>query len=103
MGLHVDLGEWVQRDGAWMAVYEVVPLEGDPRPWRRRCEASSRAFASSPAASPPIWTPTSTFTAGSPLTEVFQRLAIGSSAFPLRHHLGGVAYCGDLYGHDEHG
>jgi len=22
---------------------------------------------------------------------------------PLRHHTGGVRYCGDLYGHDEHG
>lgn len=25
LGLHVDLGEWVHRDGAWEAVYEVAP------------------------------------------------------------------------------
>ena len=36
------------------------------------------------------------------VTEVFQRLAT-QLGVPLRHHIGGVAYCGDLYGHDEHG
>ena len=25
VGLHVDLGEWAYRDGAWVPVYEVVP------------------------------------------------------------------------------
>ena len=25
VGLHVDLSEWVYRDGEWLAVYEVVP------------------------------------------------------------------------------
>jgi chitin disaccharide deacetylase len=27
VGLHLDLGEWVYRDGAWVAVYEVVDTE----------------------------------------------------------------------------
>ena len=27
LGLHVDLGEWRYRDGAWIALYEVVPLD----------------------------------------------------------------------------
>ena len=27
VGLHVDLGEWVFRDGAWAPLYEVVPLD----------------------------------------------------------------------------
>jgi chitin disaccharide deacetylase len=26
VGLHLDLGEWMYRDGAWVALYEVVPL-----------------------------------------------------------------------------
>src|SRR4051794_31121403 len=26
IGLHLDLGEWDFRDGAWRAVYEVVPI-----------------------------------------------------------------------------
>src|SRR5215831_18987425 len=25
VGLHLDLGEWIQRDGEWIALYEVVP------------------------------------------------------------------------------
>ena len=29
LGLHVDLGEWVYRDEAWVPLYEVVPVE-DP-------------------------------------------------------------------------
>jgi predicted glycoside hydrolase/deacetylase ChbG (UPF0249 family) len=27
LGLHVDLAEWVYRDGAWTALYEVVPAD----------------------------------------------------------------------------
>ena len=27
LGLHVDLGEWRYRDGAWKALYEVAPLD----------------------------------------------------------------------------
>src|SRR5688572_27225623 len=27
VGLHVDLGEWVYREGKWSASYEVVPLD----------------------------------------------------------------------------
>src|SRR5947209_5936730 len=26
LGLHVDLGEWIYRDGSWQPLYEVVPL-----------------------------------------------------------------------------
>jgi predicted glycoside hydrolase/deacetylase ChbG (UPF0249 family) len=36
------------------------------------------------------------------VTSVFRRLA-QELGVPLRHHIGGVRYCGDLYGHDEHG
>jgi chitin disaccharide deacetylase len=27
LGLHIDLGEWAYRDGAWVSLYEVVPTE----------------------------------------------------------------------------
>jgi chitin disaccharide deacetylase len=30
VGLHIDLGEWMYREGAWAAVYEVVRLEDTP-------------------------------------------------------------------------
>ena len=25
LGLHVDLGEWIYKDGEWISIYEVVP------------------------------------------------------------------------------
>src|SRR5215831_10883983 len=27
VGLHVDLGEWAFRQGAWVPIYDVVPIE----------------------------------------------------------------------------
>jgi predicted glycoside hydrolase/deacetylase ChbG (UPF0249 family) len=30
VGLHLDFGEWLSRDGRWALVYEVVPLEPEP-------------------------------------------------------------------------
>jgi predicted glycoside hydrolase/deacetylase ChbG (UPF0249 family) len=27
LGLHLDLGEWILRDGKWDALYEVAPLD----------------------------------------------------------------------------
>jgi chitin disaccharide deacetylase len=36
------------------------------------------------------------------MTEVFVQVA-SELGIPLRHHLGGVQYCGDLYGHDPKG
>src|SRR5918999_3961401 len=27
LGLHLDLGEWAYKEGAWTAVYEVVPAD----------------------------------------------------------------------------
>ena len=31
VGIHVDLGEWVFRDGGWLPLYEVVPLDDERR------------------------------------------------------------------------
>jgi hypothetical protein len=30
LGLHLDLGEWVYREGEWLPAYEVVPAD-DPQ------------------------------------------------------------------------
>ena len=43
VGLHVDLGEWVHRDGEWHARYVVVDLE-DPVAIRREVERQLDAF-----------------------------------------------------------
>jgi chitin disaccharide deacetylase len=31
VGIHIDLGEWVFREGAWLPLYEVVPILDDRR------------------------------------------------------------------------
>jgi chitin disaccharide deacetylase len=51
VGLHVDLGEWICRDGEWQPLYEVVPT-GDPAAVRaeivRQFETFERLMGASP-------------------------------------------------------
>src|SRR5918996_4334829 len=45
LGLHVDLGEWTQRNGEWVAIYEVVPLhEHEPGIVQAEVEAQLERF-----------------------------------------------------------
>jgi chitin disaccharide deacetylase len=102
VGLHVDLGEWVLRDGAWTAVYEVVPIDGDPHAVEAEVRGQLARFRALTGREPTHLDSHQHVHNWESVTEVFQRLAT-QLRVPLRHHLGGVAYCGDLYGHDEHG
>src|SRR5438045_1956703 len=43
LGLHLDFGEWCLRDGVWLALYEVVPLD-DPRAVRDEVDRQLAAF-----------------------------------------------------------
>ena len=63
LGLHVDLGEWVLRDGDWQTVYEVVPLD-DPDAVVGGAAARSRPSGASRAATRRTSTRTSTSTSG---------------------------------------
>jgi chitin disaccharide deacetylase len=96
LGLHVDLGEWSYRDGEWVPVYEVVPLEehaaveaevrNQLAAFRRLAEADPTHLDShqhvhdddAPAAV---------------LRDLARKLDV-----PLRNHNPRVRYCGDLYG-----
>jgi chitin disaccharide deacetylase len=102
VGLHVDLGEWVLRDGAWTAVYEVVPIDDDPPAVEAEVRGQLARFRALTGREPTHLDSHQHVHNWESVTEVFQRLAT-QLRVPLRHHLGGVAYCGDLYGHDEHG
>ena len=42
-GLHIDLGEWMFREGEWRALYEVVPLE-DPVSIEREVNRQVKIF-----------------------------------------------------------
>jgi chitin disaccharide deacetylase len=102
VGLHVDLGEWERRDGAWTAVYEVVPVDGDPQAVEAEIRGQIDRFRTLTGREPTHLDSHQHVHNWESVTEVFRRLAT-QLGIPLRHHLGGVAYCGDLYGHDEHG
>ena len=102
VGLHVDLGEWVQRDGAWTAVYEVLPVDGDPQAVEAEIHGQLARFRALTGHEPTHLDSHQHVHNWESVTEIFQRLATHLGV-PLRHHLGGVTYCGDLYGHDDHG
>jgi predicted glycoside hydrolase/deacetylase ChbG (UPF0249 family) len=102
LGLHVDLGEWVRKDGSWRAVYEVVPLDGGPAVIEAEARAQLARFRELTGRDPTHLDSHQHVHNSEGVTSVFRRLA-QELGVPLRHHIGGVRYCGDLYGHDEHG
>jgi predicted glycoside hydrolase/deacetylase ChbG (UPF0249 family) len=100
-GLHVDLGEWAYRDGAWVPLYEVVPMEDiaavsdqisyqldtfrrlvgkDPT----HIDSHQHAHLREPVRSIVI--------------DVARHLAV-----PLRHYSSEIRYCGDFYGQTVEG
>jgi predicted glycoside hydrolase/deacetylase ChbG (UPF0249 family) len=102
VGLHVDLGEWVWRDGTWAAVYEVVSVDGDPQAVETEVRSQLARFRALVGRDPTHLDSHQHVHRWESVWEIFKRLAT-ELGVPLRHHLGGVAYCGDLYGHDAQG
>lgn len=102
LGLHVDLGEWVREDGSWRAVYQVVPLDGGPEVIEAEARTQLARFRELTGRDPSHLDSHQHVHNSEGVTSVFRRLA-EELGVPLRHHLGGVRYCGDLYGHDQHG
>jgi chitin disaccharide deacetylase len=101
VGLHLDLAEWVYRDGEWAARYQVVPAEDEAAvagevarqvaEFRRllgrdptHIDSHQHAHRSEPARS------------------VAARVAEDLSV-PLRSFNPGVQYCGDFYGQTGEG
>jgi chitin disaccharide deacetylase len=101
VGLHVDLGEWVLAEGVWRAVYEVVQLD-DAVAVEAEVQAQIDRFRALTGRDPTHLDSHQHVHKWEPVTEVLRRLAT-QLAIPLRERLGGVRYCGDLYGHDELG
>jgi predicted glycoside hydrolase/deacetylase ChbG (UPF0249 family) len=96
VGLHVDLGEWAFRNGAWVALYEVVPISERERvadEVARQLAVFRELVGRDPTHldshqhihhSEPLRTI---------LSEVGRELAIGVRQLSSR-----VGYCGDFYG-----
>ena len=96
VGLHLDLGEWVFRDGGWEAVYEVVP--GDDAAAvvaevSRQCDAFVRLVGRAPT----HLDSHQHVHRSEPLRSAAQSLA-ARLGIPLRHFTPAVRYRGDFYG-----
>jgi chitin disaccharide deacetylase len=101
LGLHLDLGEWVYRDGTWVALYEVVPsndLGEIVEQVHRQLATFRRLTGKDPThidshqhvhRQEPIRGIT---------VEIARKLDI-----PLRHYNSAIYYCGEFYGQTEEG
>jgi len=96
LGLHVDLGEWVYRDGGWAALYEVANVE-DSAAVRDEASRQLDRFLHL-AGRPPTHIDSHQHVHRSePARSVLEELAV-RLRIPLRHVTPAVRYCGDFYG-----
>jgi predicted glycoside hydrolase/deacetylase ChbG (UPF0249 family) len=101
VGLHLDLGEWKFHDGAWTALYRVVPLD-DPAAVRREVAAQLAAFEALVGRAP---------THLDSHQHVHRRTVVGTvlgeiaatRGLPLRGVTPHVRYCGDFFGQTAEG
>ena len=101
LGLHVDLGEWVYRDGDWETVYEVVPPE-DPNAVVDEVGRQIESFRRLAGRDPSHIDSHHHVHNWDPVVTSFRTLAVALGV-PLRHYTAGVTYCGDLYGQETDG
>jgi predicted glycoside hydrolase/deacetylase ChbG (UPF0249 family) len=101
VGLHLDLGEWVFRDGEWLQLYEVVPA-GDRKALATEVENQLAEFRRLLGREPTHLDSHQHLHRDEPLSSIARELA-GRLKVPLRHFTPGVAYCGDFYGQTAEG
>jgi chitin disaccharide deacetylase len=95
VGLHLDGGEWIYRDGGWAAVYEIEPLldevEGQLEQFRRLVGEDPTHLDSHQHIhrDEPLKTQ---------MVELADRLGV-----PVRHFSPSVRYVGDFFGQDHYG
>lgn len=95
LGLHLDLGEWVYRAGAWSAVYEVVPT-ADASSVGEELERQLEAFRRMTGMQPTHLDSHQHVHRSEPARGLVLDVADGLGV-PVRG-LGDVRYCGDFYG-----
>ena len=101
LGLHVDLGEWIYREGNWVPLYEVVPVN-DVEAVKKEVAGQLATFRRLMGRDPShidshqhvhLREP-----ARSVLVDISRDLAI-----PLRHFNPEIRYCGNFYGQTTEG
>jgi predicted glycoside hydrolase/deacetylase ChbG (UPF0249 family) len=101
VGLHLDLGEWIYRDGEWMPLYSVVSTQ-DAVAVQNEIERQLAWFHSLLGGPPTHLDSHQHVHREEPVRSLMlqqaQRLGV-----PLRQCTPGVEYCGDFYGQDAEG
>jgi chitin disaccharide deacetylase len=101
VGLHVDLAEWVYRDGEWQVLYQVVPAE-DARAVEGEVARQLEAFRRLLGRDPTHLDSHQHVHRSEPVLSILSGLA-QKLALPLRSFTPGVQYCGDFYGQTGEG
>jgi predicted glycoside hydrolase/deacetylase ChbG (UPF0249 family) len=101
LGLHLDLGEWVYRDGTWEPLYEVVPLNDDAAvadEVSRQLAAFGRLTGTDPSHLDSHQHVHLREPVRSVVIDAAHRLAV-----PVRYCTPEVRYCGAFYGQTAEG
>ncbi|HJQ26309.1 MAG TPA: ChbG/HpnK family deacetylase [Blastocatellia bacterium] len=101
LGLHLDLGEWAYGDGAWRALYQVVPLN-DAQAVRDEAQRQLEAFRRLLGRHPTHIDSHQHVHKDEPVRSIMLDIAARLS-LPLRHEDARVYYCGDFYGQSAKG
>ena len=96
LGLHLDLGEWVYREGEWLPAYEVVPADDSPAVTEEAARQLA-AFRRLVGRDPTHLDSHQHVHLREPVRSVLSEVA-GELAVPLRHYDPRIRYCGDFYG-----
>jgi predicted glycoside hydrolase/deacetylase ChbG (UPF0249 family) len=100
-GLHVDLGEWTYRDGAWVPLYEVVLMEDIAAVSNQvsyQLDTFRRLLGKDPTHIDSHQHAHLREPVRSIMIDVARHLGV-----PLRHYSSEVRYCGDFYGQTVEG
>jgi predicted glycoside hydrolase/deacetylase ChbG (UPF0249 family) len=95
-GLHVDLGEWIWRDGVWASRYQRVDLE-DTRAVEREVRAQLERCRDLLGRNPTHLDSHQHVHRREPVRATLVQIA-NELGVPLRHVTPGIRYCGDFYG-----
>jgi chitin disaccharide deacetylase len=101
IGLHVDLGEWLFRGGAWSCTYLRVPL-ADRDAVESEVARQLQAFRRLLGRNPTHLDSHQHVHLGQPVAGVLRELA-AELGVPLRHTADDVRYCGDFFGQTGQG
>jgi predicted glycoside hydrolase/deacetylase ChbG (UPF0249 family) len=101
VGLHLDLGEWVCRDGRWAPLYQVVP-EDDPAAVTAEVRRQLDAFRDLVGREPSHFDSHQHAHRNEPARSLLLDAARRTGA-PVRHFSTSVRYHGGFYGQDDEG